>query len=109
MSDKERTVYVGSKPAMNYVLAVLTAFHGTDAAEVVLKARGRVISRAVDVAELSTRRFLEGVKIGKREIGTMEVQLEEENRTRKVSTIEITLSRLGEGVNPEEGKEEVRP
>ena len=97
MSEKERTVYVGSKPAMNYVLAVLTAFHGTDAAEVVLKARGRAISRAVDVAELATRRFLEGIEIGNIEIGTEEVQLEEENRTRKVSTMEITLFSPGRG------------
>jgi DNA-binding protein len=75
---------------MNYVLAVLTDFN-VGAEEVTLKARGRALSHAVDVAEVARSRFLEGVKVGKIEIGTEEI--EEENRTRNVSTMEITLTR----------------
>ena len=93
LPGEEKTVYVGRKPMMNYVLAVLTAFHGANAEEVVLKARGRAISRAVDIAEISKRRFLEGVKIDKIEIGSENITVEEENRVRTVSTIEITLKR----------------
>ena len=77
---------------MNYVLAVLTGFNA-GAEEVTMKARGRAISHAVDVAEVARRRFLEGVEIGKIEIGSEEISIEEENRTRTVSTMEITLTR----------------
>lgn len=92
MSKRVATVYVGRKPLMNYVLAVLTGFNA-GAEEVTLKARGRALSHAVDVAEVARRRFLEGVEIGKIEIGTEEISIEEENRTRNVSTMEITLTR----------------
>jgi DNA-binding protein len=44
----ENTIFVGSKPPMSYVLAVVTQFNTTKSEEVVLKARGRAISRAVD-------------------------------------------------------------
>ena len=78
---------------MNYVLAVLTGFNVSGAEKVTLKARGSAISRAVDVAEVVRRRFLGGVEIGKIEIGSEEIRIEEENRTRTVSTMEITLTR----------------
>ena len=77
---------------MNYVLAVLTGFNA-GAEEVTLKARGRALSHAVDIAEVARRRFLEGVEIGKIEIGSEEISIEEQNRTRTVSTMEITLTR----------------
>ena len=50
-------VYVGKKPFMNYVTAVVMQFT-QGANEVVIKARGRNISRAVDVAEMVRKRFL---------------------------------------------------
>jgi len=92
VSKQAATVYIGRKPLMNYVLAVLTGFNA-GAEEVTLKARGRALSHAVDVAEVARRRFLEGVEIGKIDIGTEEISIEEENRTRNVSTMEITLTR----------------
>jgi DNA-binding protein len=56
MMSEENTVYIGSKPLMNYVLAVVTQMNnGTS--EVMLKARGRSISRAVDVAEVVKNKF----------------------------------------------------
>jgi len=76
---------------MSYVLAIITHFNTPEAKEVVLKARGRAITTAVDVAEITRRRFMEKVKLGKIDIGTEEVK-EEDGRTRAVSTIEITLS-----------------
>ncbi len=90
MSKPASTVYIGRKPLMNYVLAVITGFNA-GAEEVTLKARGRAISCAVGVAEVARRRFLEAVEIGKIEIGSEEI--EEEYRTRNVSTMEITLTR----------------
>ncbi len=53
----ENVVFIGVKPVMNYVLAVITQFNqGIN--EITLKARGKAISRAVDVAEIVRNRFL---------------------------------------------------
>jgi len=83
---------VGRKPVLNYVLACITLFRG-DAEEVVVKARGRAISRAVDVVEVIRNRFMPDVKVKEIKIGTEEITSEEENRTTNVSTIEIVLTR----------------
>ncbi len=60
---------IGGKPTMNYVLACLTLFH-QGISEVEIKARGRAINKAVDVAQLVLNRFMSGAKIKKVEIGT---------------------------------------
>jgi DNA-binding protein len=94
MSEKSGTVFVGSKTPMDYVLAVITRLSAGDAKEVTLKARGRAIATAVDVAEIIRRRFLKDLKIGKIAIGTEEMPAREgENRSRMVSTLEITLAK----------------
>lgn len=90
MSEDQNVVYIGRKPVMSYVLAVITSLSTPDAKEVVLKARGRAITTAVDVAEITRRRFMEKLKIGKITLGTEELT-EQDGRTRAVSTIEITL------------------
>jgi len=79
---------------MNYVLACITLFHG-GAKEVNVKARGRAISRAVDIVEIARRRFLPDVKVGNITIGTEQLQVGEEGNmsTTNVSTIEIILTR----------------
>ncbi len=94
MSKDSDTIYIGRKPVMSYVLAVITSFSGSDAKEIILKARGQAITTAVDVAEITKRRFLKELKIGKISIGTEEMPPREaEGRPRMVSTMEITLSR----------------
>ena len=85
----DNVVYVGQKPTMSYVLAVITQFTG-GLKEVHLKARGRSISRAVDVAEIVRNRFLGDVKVNDIEIGTEEREVEEGNKI-NVSTIDIKL------------------
>ena len=85
MSEERNVVYVGRKPVMNYVLAIITYFNSADATEVTLKARGRAITTAVDVAEITRRRFLEKVKVDDITIGTVELP-GEGGRTRAVST-----------------------
>jgi DNA-binding protein len=84
-------VYVGKKPSMSYVLAVITQFNNGQP-EVILKARGRAISRAVDVAEIVRRRFMKDVKIKDIEVGTEEREVPERGKI-NVSTITITLSK----------------
>ena len=89
MTD-ENTVFIGRKPAMNYVLAVVTQFN-SGSKEVVVKARGRAISRAVDVAEIVRNRFVPEAEIKDIKIATEAV--EEEGRTANVSSIEIFLEK----------------
>jgi len=90
MSEEQNVVYIGRKPVMSYVLAVITHFNMSDAKEVVLKARGMSITTAVDVAEITRRRFMDKLKVDKIEIGTEEMK-QEDGRTRAVSFMEITL------------------
>ncbi len=81
---------------MNYVLACITFFHA-GAKEVSIKARGRSISRAIDVAEVVRHRFLPDVKIKSIGIGTDRFQPQDSDDATQgatnVSTIEITLTR----------------
>ena len=91
--SEANSVLIGRKPAMNYVLACITLFHG-GAGEINVKARGRAISRAVDVVEIVRRRFLLDVKVKNIDIGTEQLAPNEEGGTpTNVSTIEITLAK----------------
>ncbi len=92
MSERQNVIYIGRKPPMSYVLAVLTGLSSANTDEVVLKARGRAISTAVDVAEISRRRFVKGLTVSDITIGTEKMSREGGN-TRGVSTIEITLKK----------------
>ena len=87
----ENTIFVGSKPPMSYVLAVVTQFNTSGSDEVVIKARGRAISRAVDTAEIVRNRFVTDAKIKDIKIST-ESLTNEEGRTSNVSSIEIILA-----------------
>ncbi|MCQ8893913.1 MAG: DNA-binding protein Alba [Methanolinea sp.] len=89
---KDNTVFVGNKPVMNYVLAVVTQFNN-GAQEVSIKARGKAISRAVDTAEIALNRFLEGVN--KKEIITSTEVIDTDSGKTNVSSIEIILSTTG--------------
>lgn len=91
MLKEPNIVYIGNKPLMSYVFAVITSFSVTDTKEVTLKARGRAITTAVDVAEITRRRFMDKVKISNIQIGTEELDSEKGGK-RAVSTIEISLS-----------------
>jgi len=86
----ENVIYVGRKPPMSYVLAVVTQF--SDSTEVVIKARGRAISTAVDAAEITRNRFVTDAKIKEIKIGT-ESLTNEEGRTSNVSSIAICLTK----------------
>lgn len=83
------TVYIGSKPIMSYVTAIITAFEKAD--EVKILARGRAISNAVDVVELTRRNFVTEAAVNNISIGTEKIG--EGNEAKNVSTIEITLSK----------------
>ncbi len=94
MAENSGIVFIGRKPAMSYVLAIITSLSASNAKEITLKARGQAITTAVDVAEITRSRFLKDLKVGKITIGTEEMAPREgEDRSRMVSTIEIALTR----------------
>jgi DNA-binding protein len=89
----DNTVFIGGKPFMNYVTGVVMQFTTKNANEVIVKARGKFISRAVDVAEVASKRFLEGnVAIKDIKIDSEGFQ-NKEGKDVRVSTIEITLGK----------------
>ena len=105
MSDNN-TVYIGNKPPMTYVMVIMTAFNESGNDSVVLKARGRAISRAVDVAEILRNRYMSDVKAMEIVSGTEQLP-SHDGGTRGVSTLSITLEReKGETPEPEQAVEE---
>ena len=92
-TERDNNIFVGGKPFMNYVTGVVMQFTTKNAGEVVVKARGKFISRAVDVAEVAAKRFLEG----QCEVKNIKIDSEEfenkEGKQVRVSTIEITLEK----------------
>jgi DNA-binding protein len=88
-AGSENVIYIGRKPTMNYVLAVVTQFNN-GINEVAIKARGNSISKAVDVKEIVINRFMPALK--EKSIKTSSEELTNEDGTRsKVSAIQIVL------------------
>ncbi|MFP4403714.1 MAG: DNA-binding protein Alba [Nanoarchaeota archaeon] len=91
---KDNMIYVGNKPFMNYVTSVVMQFTTKNAESVIIKARGKFISRAVDISEVALKRFLKDqIKIDNIKIDSEEFENKEGKQVR-VSTIEITLAKL---------------
>ena len=90
---EENVIFVGNKPPMNYVTAIIAQFNASGSNEVTLKARGGAITRAVDAAEITRNRFMNDLKVKSITIGT-EALTNEEGRTSNVSSIEICLLRV---------------
>jgi DNA-binding protein len=74
---------------MSYVMAILSAFNNSNSNSVVIKARGRAITTAVDVAEITRNRYISDLV--KPEISIETEQIETEGQSRNVSCINITL------------------
>lgn len=87
---KDNTIFVGRKPNMSYVLALITQF-GDGQQTVHIKARGKSISKAVDISQILMNKFVKDVKVSGIEIGTEKVV--SEGRELNISTISITLSK----------------
>jgi archaea-specific DNA-binding protein len=90
----DNSIFIGGKPFMNYVTSVVMQFTTKNADDVIIKARGKFISRAVDVSEVATKRFLKDqVKLKDIRIDSEEFKNSEAKEVR-VSTIEITLTKM---------------
>jgi DNA-binding protein len=90
-NKKGNVVLVGRKPVMNYVTACITFFNSGEL-HVIVKARGRAISRAVDTVELLRRAFIKNLEIESIKISTEEL-IRLEGQQSNVSTIEIIVTK----------------
>ncbi|MEM4244683.1 MAG: DNA-binding protein Alba [Candidatus Nanoarchaeia archaeon] len=91
--EDDHSVFIGGKPFMNYVTGVVMQFTTQNAKEVVIKARGKFISRAIDVTEVVRKRFLENqIELKEVKIDSEEFE-NKEGRHVRVSTIELTLAK----------------
>ena len=90
--SRSNTVFVGRKPVLNYVLACFTLLKSGES-EVLVKARGRSISTAVDVVEVTKNRFLNDLKVVDISIGTERLTSPDRDQPTNVSSIEIKVTR----------------
>lgn len=91
--NEDNSVFIGNKPFMNYVTAVMMQFTTKGESEVIVKARGKFISRAVDVAEVTRNRFLDNaIEVKDIKINSEEFE-NKEGRQVRVSNIEITIKK----------------
>jgi len=91
---KDNVIFIGNKPFMNYVTSVVIQFTTKEAPEVIVKARGKFISRAVDVVEVARKRFLHGQMKIKDILTDSEEFTNKEGKLVRVSTIEIVLEKV---------------
>ncbi|MDD5192535.1 MAG: DNA-binding protein Alba [Candidatus Nanoarchaeia archaeon] len=90
--DKDNTIFIGIKPFMNYVTGVVMQFKNKGQDEVIVSARGKFISKAVDVVEVARRTFLKEENIQVKDIKISSEAFEnKEGKRIHVSAIEITL------------------
>jgi len=87
--DRSNTVFIGRKPVLNYVLACMTLFK-SGYEEISIKARGRSISRAVDVVEVLKNKFMADAEVSDIKIGTETVESDDRGPS-NISTIDITV------------------
>ena len=89
----DNVIYIGPKNFMNYVTAVVMQFTTKEADEVIVKSRGKFISRAVDVVEVATKRFLDNkVEVSDIKIGSEEFENRDGKKVR-VSTMDVVLKK----------------
>lgn len=89
---EDNIIFVGIKPFMNYVTGVIMQFQNKGQNEVIVSARGKFISKAVDIVEVARRTFLKDENIKVKNIQISSEQFEnKEGRRIYVSTIEISL------------------
>ncbi|MBT3642710.1 DNA-binding protein Alba [archaeon] len=90
----DNSIFIGGKPFMNYVNGVIVQFNINNVSEVIIKSRGKFISKAVDVAEVTRRKFLidKNLKVKNIVMGSKEFE-NDEGKLINVSTLEIVLSK----------------
>lgn len=90
----DNTIFIGGKPLMNYVTAVVMQFTTNKAEIVRISSRGKFISKAVDIAEVATKKFLKELNIKVKEIKIDSEEFDsKEGKHVTVSTLDIYLTK----------------
>ena len=90
---EESSILIGGKPFMNYVTGVILQFN-RGARTIIIKARGKFISKCVDVAEVARKKFLKEKEVSVKNVSIGSKEFEnKEGRMVNVSTLEITLTK----------------
>lgn len=91
-NEKDNIIFVGIKPFMNYVTGVVMQFQNKGQNEVIVSARGKFTSKAIDIVEVARRTFLKDENIKIKDIKISSEQFEnKEGRRIFVSSIDIYL------------------
>jgi len=92
--EDDNVIFVGIKPFMNYVTGVVMQFQNKGQKIVLVSARGKFVSKAVDVVEVARRTFLkdENIKVTDIQISSEQFENKEGKRI-YVSSIEIKLTK----------------
>lgn len=88
----KNTIYIGKKPTMSYVLAVVSQLKKEDVDEIKIKARGRAISKAVDVSEIVKNKFMQQAEISDIKTGTEKLEGDDGKKV-NVSTFCLTMKK----------------
>jgi len=90
----DNTIFIGGKPFMNYITGIVMQFTTKNQSEVIVRARGKFISKAVDVAEVVRKKFLKDQNITLKEIKiNSEEFVNKDGKKINVSTMDIVLIR----------------
>jgi len=90
--EKDNIIFVGIKPLMNYVTGIIIQFKNKEQKEVIVSARGKFTSKAIDIVEVTRRTFLKEENIKIKDIKISSEQFEnKEGKRIFVSSIEIIL------------------
>ncbi len=92
-SDKKDTLFIGKKPLMTYVTSAIIQL--ATMPTISIKARGFSITHAVDVVQLVLNKTKPAFEVGDVKIGS-ESLVSSDGRNRDVSTIEITIKKVGQ-------------
>ncbi len=89
--QKPNTVLIGKKPTINYVMAILKLFNDEGVEEVIVKARGRNVCKAIDAVEMLRNMFIKDVDINDIKIYSEELLDESAATKKKITAIEVVL------------------
>src|SRR3989338_2541849 len=89
---EKNIIFIGSKPIINYIRSVSIQLNENNLKEVIIKSRGKYISKAVDVAEIS-KRNLSNLKVHIKNIEISSEEFENNGKKTNISCMEITLAK----------------
>lgn len=91
MITQGNMIRIGKKPLLSYVVACITLFNSGNN-EIMVRARGRSIPKAVDTVEMLKRSFFKGLFVKSIEIGSEDIR-RYNGRGTSISIIEIILTK----------------